>query len=321
MERAQGGGGPRCARVALLGYDCGVDRTALRRLLQLAEAPITVSATLGERVTSDDHERLGLTLSTADGDAIPALLFLPSRAGPHPAVVVHHQHNGEWHLGKSEVAGLAGDPFQAFGTALAKRGVAVLSADVLTFEDRRAAARGTEPHPDDWLQHYNATAHRLIRGELLMQKVLGDALAVTTYLRGHESIDASRVGVLGHSMGGTIALWHAALDERLTFACVSGWLASFARRIADGTGIGMLELIPGIARALEVADVLALIPPRRCLVVSATHDKYSVDAPEVVANLDVEHLRCDGGHALDRSRFDAIVTWIAGVSGAVYSSS
>ena len=32
-------------------------------------------------------------------ERIPALLLVPDGAGPFPAVLVHHQHNSEWHLG------------------------------------------------------------------------------------------------------------------------------------------------------------------------------------------------------------------------------
>jgi hypothetical protein len=54
-------------------------------------------------------------------------------------------------------------------------------------------------------------------------------------------------------------LWHAAVDERIAFACGAG--ASFARRMADGTGISMLELNPEIARELEVDRLISAIAP------------------------------------------------------------
>lgn len=70
-------------------------------------------------------------------EQVPALLLVPDGAGPFPAVLAHHQHNSEWHLGKSEVAGLAGNPLQAFGPALARAGLVVLVPDAVGFEDRR----------------------------------------------------------------------------------------------------------------------------------------------------------------------------------------
>ena len=84
-------------------------------------------------------------------EEVPALLLVPDGAGPFPAVLAHHQHNSEWHLGKSEIAGLAGDPLQAFGPALARAGFVVLAPDAVGFEDRRYSGTGIDAREDDWL--------------------------------------------------------------------------------------------------------------------------------------------------------------------------
>lgn len=92
-----------------------MEPAALARLLTLDPAPAVVSVTEHARVTLADHERVALTLHAPDGDRIPALFLRPFGTGPFPAVVAHHQHASEWHFGKSEVAGIVGDPHQAFG--------------------------------------------------------------------------------------------------------------------------------------------------------------------------------------------------------------
>lgn len=79
-------------------------------------------------------------------EAVRAFLLRPAGRGPSPGVVVHHQHNGQRHLGKSEVNGNAGDPLQAFGPWLARCGFVVL-ADAICFEDRRAVSRAPKPAP------------------------------------------------------------------------------------------------------------------------------------------------------------------------------
>ena len=110
-------------------------------------------------------------------------------------------------------------------------------------------------------------------------------------------------------------MYHAALDERCQFACVSGGVCSYAKRQASGTGIGMVEVVPGLARRFEVRDIIGAIQPRRLLVVSSTKDKYAADAEEVLhaagTSDSTRHLRVSGGHALDDERFSAIVDWLA----------
>src|SRR6185295_1469257 len=65
-------------------------------------------------------------------------------------------------------------------------------------------------------------ARQLVRDRLLMSTVLADAAAAHGALCALPGIDATRVGALGHSMGGATVLFHAALDPRVAFAAVSG---------------------------------------------------------------------------------------------------
>ena len=65
------------------------------------------------------------------GDKVIAFLLLPEILNNNPAILINHQHNREHHLGKSEVCGLVGNPLQAFGPELAKRGFVVLAPDAI----------------------------------------------------------------------------------------------------------------------------------------------------------------------------------------------
>ena len=291
--------------------------TRLRERLRLA-APMRVDVERGAVDAFDGFERERIGYNALEGDRIPAFLFTPQGRAARGGVVVFHQHNGEFHFGKSEVAGIVGDPFQAFAPALARRGLAVLAPDAITFEDRRGAVQGTEPDPYDWLQHYNAMSHRLLQGDLLMRKCLDDAQRTLSALLQVTGIDARRVGVAGHSYGGTTALYHAAVDARCAFACISGAVCSFQTRLREGTGILLFETVPGLAQQLGHHDLLSAIGPRPALVVSGTQDKYSRDADEVVAKVAgdfITELRVDRGHALEQERFEAMVEWIVGCAG------
>lgn len=262
----------------------------------------------------------------ADGDVVRAYLFEPLQRGPWPGVVVFHQHASQWHFGKSEVAGLVGDRWQAFGPALARAGIAILAPDSIAFEDRRHGVTGSEPHEDDWLQHYNEMAYRLLKGDTLMGKVLSDAADALSVLRSQPGVADDRVGVLGHSYGGNTVLFHAAVDDRVRFAASSGAACSFRTKMASRTGIEMSEVIPGFCTRFDVDDLIRAIAPRPLLLVYADGDPYSKDGPDMAglaapayasapAALTSHHYT--GGHSLDRERFTRIVNWtIETTSGA-----
>jgi dienelactone hydrolase len=286
--------------------------TKLRERLMLA-APVPVAFERREVVEADGYVRERIEYPGLEGDTIPAFLFTPKGRDTLGGVVVFHQHNGEFHFGKSEVAGEVGDAFQAFGPALARRGLAVLAPDSISFEDRRSTVRGVEPDYYDWLQHYNAMSYRLLDGDLLMRKCLDDAQRALSVLLQATGIDERLVGVAGHSYGGYTALYHAAVDARCRWACISGAVCSFETRRREGTGFTLFESVPGLAQLIDTHDVLSAIGPRPTMVVSGTKDKYSRDADQVVAKVAgdfITELRVDREHALDKERFDAIVEWI-----------
>lgn len=305
-------------------------RSEIAGFLGLEYATTAAALDVREVVVEAGYTRKAVSFSAADGERIQAYLFEPSEVEPAGAVVVLHQHNSEWALGKSEVAGLVGDPLQAFGPALARAGLTVLAPDAVGFESRCGRAGGgvevgpgiSKPHgtPEGWLQYFNHAMHRLVRGELLMRKLLLDVASATSALAAHTG--GQRVGVLGHSYGGNTALFAAALDTRLAFACCSGSVCSFRHKLASGTALEMALVIPGFAKRFDLDDLMRCVAPRPLLVVSADHDVYSADAAELVAGVApafaaagtpqrLAHLAVSGGHALDSVRFAAIVDWLA----------
>lgn len=105
---------------------------------------LPVSFSVHEKVQEVGYSRSRISYPGDEGERLPAYLLLPETGDSLAGVVVHHQHHGQRHFGKSEVCGLVGDPWQAFGPALARSGFAVLAPDSICFEDRRRDARGTE---------------------------------------------------------------------------------------------------------------------------------------------------------------------------------
>jgi len=117
--------------------------TALLARLRLAD-PVQVEYRRGQCKAADGYDRVRIEYCGLEDDVIPAFLLTPTHRKTIGGVVVYHQHSGEFHLGKSEVAGDVGDPWQAFGPALARRGLVVLAPDAITFEDRRVSVQRVE---------------------------------------------------------------------------------------------------------------------------------------------------------------------------------
>ena len=273
--------------------------------------------------TKEDGYTRQLIEYDSNGDPVIAFLLLPEILDNNPGILINHQHNSERHWGKSEVCGLAGNPLQAFGPALAKKGFVVLAPDSLCFEDRRIGARGIEPQPGDldFLQHYNEMCYRLVKGEYLMKKVLEDAMNGITLLSNLPYVDNSRIGTLGHSYGGTTVLFLSAFDERIVYSCASGSACTYADRMRNHVKIENASVIPGFNSKYEIYDLVSCIAPRKLLIVSAEEDKFSRDASYVVemasgayAKLGVsenlQHKKYPGNHPLTQERFDYIVNWV-----------
>ena len=270
-----------------------------------------------EIVAEDGYTRQ-LIEYTSGEDKVSAYLLLPEKLGNNPAILINHQHNREHHLGKSEVCGLAGNPLQAFGPMLAKKGYVVLAPDSICFESRR---KDPSVEGFDLWQHLDEMCYRILRGEWLMKKVLEDAMKGISLLAGLECVDQKRIGTLGHSYGGNTVLFLSAMDKRISFACASGNACTFEHRMKNGTGIELSSVIPGFHGKYDIDDLVKCIAPRKLLLVSAEEDKYSADAPYIVekagekyAQLGVSqnlyHKRYPGAHALTEERFADILEWV-----------
>lgn len=268
--------------------------------------------------TEEDGYTRQLIEYDSNGDKVSAFLLLPEILENNPAILINHQHNREHHLGKSEVCGLAGNPLQAFGPELARRGFVVLVPDSICFESRRkdASVEGF-----DFWQHFDEMCYRILRGEYLMKKVLEDAMCGITLLSNLPFVDKKRVGTLGHSYGGNTVLFLAAMDERIAFSCASGSACTYENRMKNGVGIEMASVIPGFHGKYDLDDLVACIAPRKLLIVSSEEDKYSKDAPYIVEKAgkayrdqgaieNLCHSRYPGGHAMTQERYDCIVEWL-----------
>ncbi len=113
--------------------------------------------------------------------ALPGTLTLPRGGGPFPAVVLVH---GSGPQDRDETV-LANKPFRDLAWGLASRGIAVLRYDKRTkVHGAKMASAGTPV--------------------TVKEETIDDALAAVALLRRADRIEAGRIFVLGHSLGGML---------------------------------------------------------------------------------------------------------------------
>src|SRR5262245_24073502 len=84
-----------------------------------------------ERVEVDDHVRETIELSTSPDVRLRAHVLIPRELTSKAAgILAIHQHNGEYHLGKCEPAGIAGNPQMAYAVELCRRGHVIIVPDL-----------------------------------------------------------------------------------------------------------------------------------------------------------------------------------------------
>ncbi len=244
-------------------------RLLVRDLLAL-DAPENHRPASVERRTLDERDGLlweRVEIVGPDGDTIPCILLSPTSGRPVARTVLAvHQHNAEFALGKSEPAGLAGNPSLAYGLRLAERGARVLLPDLVGFEER---SRGwsADPEADERLDALLRIAH----GSSLQAKHTRDVATLTSWIADTFG-DDDGIGIIGHSLGGQVALFALAADPRLTLGVVScglGTLASFeAGRISHNPA----WFVPGLAARGDVPVVAAALSDQRVLVSAGLRD-------------------------------------------------
>ncbi|WP_130177564.1 dienelactone hydrolase family protein [Cryobacterium sp. SO1] len=243
------------------------DRRAIRDLLEFDEPeqyrPLSVQRRPIAGPAGMYWERVEIV--SADGDVIPCFLLIPEEpTGSN--VIALHQHAGSFALGKSEAAGLNGDRMLAYGPRLCKQGARVLIPDLLGFEERQRAW-SSDPAADESLD----ALLRISNGGSLQAKHTRDIATITTWMI--ESFgDDQGIGVMGHSLGGQVALFNLAVDPRLTIGVVSCGLGTLASFEAHHIKHNPAWFVPGLATAGDVPCVAAALHQQQVLVTAGIDD-------------------------------------------------
>lgn len=208
-------------------------------------------------------ERWSVEYSASRGERVCAYVLIPKKTGnPLPAILASHQHNGQYHLGKSETAGLAGNPEMAYGAELCARGYVVICPDHPGFEDRQdRPGRGRTTLSGKEYEIF-MFGDAILRGSSLAAVCLFDLQQALEVLIDFDFVDSKRLGVIGHSMGGLTALWLAAADSRISVGFSSCGFSTMAAIQKMQRPHNCAIYVPNLLKSGDMDDVAASISPR-----------------------------------------------------------
>lgn len=248
----------------------------LARFLGPLPPPVAPDVQVLETADGGRYFRHKIAYAVAPDERVSAYLCVPKDVHvPAPAVFCHHQHAGEFDLGKSEVVGLAGDPDQAYASELAELGFVTIAPDALGFEERNWSLGGRDNV--GWFE----LSTRLVHGETLLAKCLSDVGAALNVLEQCPEVDSHRIGFLGHSYGGKMAFWAAAFDARIKATVSHCGCIPYRQTTTRDAGIQAEFVVPGFAADHDLEDLIAILQGRALLISATQRDRWSRGAQEL----------------------------------------
>ena len=213
------------------------------------------------------HVRHKITYASEPGDRVPAWLLVPKEGrGKRPAALCLHQTTL---IGKDEPAGLGGLPDLHYAKELVERGYVTLVPDYPGFGEYKI---------DPYALGYASAS----------MKAIWNHLRAVDLLCARPDVDADRIGVIGHSLGGHNSIFVALFDPRLravVSSCgfnsfpsyyggnIAGWSgASYMPRLAKVYGLDLAKV------PFDFPELVGALAPRGFFTNAPLHDaNFAVD--------------------------------------------
>ena len=269
--------------------------------------PATLSPTLLAEWDFGTFRLQKIVYSIEPGLSVHAYLLLPAAAPqqPVPGILALHQHNDEYAAGKSEVVGLVDDPGYphlravrpdtqrrqsptraefAYARELAERGYIVLAPDFVGFEEYRDQDDYYQEPGFRRLYEEMLSSKYLLYGSCLLAKHLHDVRVAVTVLAGTSGVDPDRIGIIGHSLGGEIAIIASTLDSRIKAGVSSCGIVSYQHFEQSRRAETAETIIPGFrAAGLDFDFFLARIAPTPFLATYGLHEPGAAERQQLLA--------------------------------------
>lgn len=271
-------------------------RKILRQALLTPDSTIAFSAENLDQQDRGSYVAEKIALNITDESRVQGLLLTPKTKGPHPAIVLLHDHGSKFDIGKEKMIRPWGDSAQLasaqawsdkffsgkfIGDELAKRGYVVLSIDAIGWGDRG---------PMSYEQQQALASNFFNLGRSLAGTMAYEDMRTVDFLATLPSVNQKRIGVLGFSMGAYRAWQLAALSDKVAATAAISWFGSYQGLMTPGNNVlrgqsAFYMLHPGIANKLDFPDIASLAAPKPMLLFNGGKDKlFPSDAVEQAYN-------------------------------------
>jgi len=218
------------------------------------------------------------------GDSrVLALMLIPKSPGPHPAVLLLHDHGAKFDIGKEKVIAPFDEPAAKMASAqkwtenyggrfigdeLAKRGYVCLSVDMLNWSDRGGAGYDGQQ---------SLAANFLNLGVSYAGLIAHEDMRAAEFLSIQPGVDAKRIAAMGLSVGGFRTWQLAALSKYIATGVSVCWMATHKGLMVPGnnqtTSQSAFTMIhPGLALYLDYPDVASIACPKPMMFISGSRD-------------------------------------------------
>ena len=228
------------------------------------------------------YRREKFIFESRPGLAVLAYLLTPANTKPPYRTMVCVPGHGR---GVDDIVGIddqgqdrtTKDGYQHdFAVQVVEHGLAAVAIEPMAFGCRR----GTQARKEG-LSHTScqpAAGAALLLGQTMIGWRVFDVMRTIDWIETRKDLDASHVGCMGISGGGTCTAFSAALEPRIKAAMISGYLNTFRDSIFSLSHC-IDNYVPGILNWAEMYDVAGLIAPRPLFAeAGAKDDIFPVDA-------------------------------------------
>lgn len=273
----------------------------LKQLLGDLPTHKQISVTLMKQEERDGYRLESLLLDLNGIEQVPAYVATPLHGeGPFPLVVFNHSHGGNYTNGRNEFVHSSSYLQQpSFAKALTEMGYAACSIDMWGFNERGGKTES------------ELVKQMLWQGQVMWGMMLYDNIRMLDYMCQREDIDESRIATIGMSMGGLMAWWLAALDERIgVIVDICGQVDAHTLIAVRGLDHhGYYSYVPGLLKHFTTLDIQKRIVPRPRMSLVGRNDRLCpIEGVELLAKGlseayqavgKAEHWQpvvCSGGH-------------------------